>query len=112
MARAGLTPQEVSRSGLVHTFVAVDQANGNEFVNDEKTFLYVKNAGVGSTNVTISTPGTVDGLAISDLVVAVANGVNKLIGPFPKRIYNQGNGKVYVDWSVGTSVTVAVIRLP
>lgn len=112
MARATLTPQDVVRTGLTHTFAAVDAANGNAFVNDGKTVLYVKNGGVGSTNVTISTPGTVDGLAIADLVVAVGNGVNKLIGPFPPGIYNQSDGNVNVDWSVGTSVTAAVIRLP
>lgn len=112
MARATLTPQEVSRAGLTHTFAAVDAANGNEFVNDGKSVLYVKNAGVGSINVTASTPGTVDGLAVADLVVAVANGVNKMIGPFPPGIYNQSDGKVYVDWSGGSSVTAAVIRLP
>lgn len=111
MARATLTPQDIVRTGLTQTYAAVDQANGNQFANDGLMFLHVKNAGVGSTNVTIGTPGTVDGLAVADLVVAVGAGVEKMIGPFPAGIYNQAGGLVYVDWSVGTSVTAAVLRM-
>ena len=110
-ARTDLTPQQIARTGLAETYAAVDASNGNQFANDGLMFLYVKNGGVGSINVTIGTPGTVDGLAVADLVVAVANGVNKMIGPFPVGIYNQAGGLVYVDWSGGSSVTAAVLRL-
>jgi hypothetical protein len=112
MARTALTPQDVARTGIVHTFAAVDAANGNKFTNDGRCCLYVKNGGVGSIDVTIDTPGTVDGNAVANLVVAVGAGVNKLIGPFPPGIYNQSDGNVNVDYSGGTSVTAAVIRVP
>ena len=112
MTRAVLTPQDVLRTGLTHTFASVDNVNGNEFTNDGRCALYVKNASGGSINVTVGTPGVVDGLAVADLVVAVGAGVNKLIGPFPAGIYNQTGGLVYVDWSAGTSVTAAVLRMP
>lgn len=111
MARATLTAQAIVRTGLTHTFAAVDAANGNEFANDGLMFLYVKNASGGSINATIGTPGTVDGLAVADLVVAVGAGVNKMLGPFPAGIYNQAGGLVYVDWSAGASVTAAVLRM-
>jgi|CXWL01.1.fsa_nt_gi hypothetical protein len=110
MARTNLSVQQIVRTGLTHTFAAVDQPNGNEFVNDGACFLYVKNASGGSINVTTITQPTVDSLAVADLVVAVGAGVNKLIGPFPPSIYNT-DGKVQVDFSAGTSVTAAVIRL-
>jgi hypothetical protein len=110
MARATLTPQQIVRTGLLHTFAAVDAGNGNEFANDGFCFLYVKNGSGGSINVTIPTQVTVDNLAVADQVVAVGAGANKLIGPFPPSLYNVG-GKAQVDWSAGTDVTVAVLRL-
>lgn len=112
MARTTLTAQSITRTGLTHTFAAADQPNGNQFLNvDERAFLYVKNGGGGTIVVTIPTPGTVDDLAVADLSISIATGVNKLIGPFPQKHYNQTDGMVYINYDVGTSVTVAVIRL-
>ena len=112
MARTTLAAQSISRAGLTHTFSAADQPNGNEFLNvDERAFLYVKNANAGTIVVTIGTPNTVDDLAIADRTISIATGVNKLIGPFPKQHYNQTDGMVYIDYDIGASVTVAVIRL-
>jgi len=112
MARTTITPQSISRTGLTHTFAAADQPNGMQFLNvDTRAFLYVKNGGGGTINVTIPTPITVDDLAVSDLTVQLTTGVNKMFGPFPKEYYNQTDGMVYVNFDVGTSVTIAVIRL-
>ncbi len=112
MARTSLTAQSIARAGIIHTFAAVDQPNGNQFLNvDERAFLYVKNGGGGAVNVTVPTPVTVDGLAVADLVVNIGAGVNKLIGPFPRQYYNQTDGMVYIDYDTGASVTIAVIRL-
>lgn len=112
MPRTTLTAQSIVRTGLIHTFVAADQPNGHQFLNvDERAFLYVKNANAGTIVVTIDTPITVDGLAVGNLSVSIATGVNKLIGPFPKQYYNQTDGMVYIDYDIGASVTVAVIRL-
>jgi hypothetical protein len=112
MARTTLTTQQIARTGVIHTFGAVDQPNGNQFLNvDERVFIYVKNASGGAVNVTIPTPITIDDLAVGDRVVNIAAGVNKLIGPFPRQYYNQTDGMVYIDYDTGTSVTIAVIRL-
>lgn len=110
MARGTITVQTISRSGLAPTYAAADSVNGQQFYNDESTFLHVKNGGGGSINVTLNTPGTVDGLAVGDLVVAVGAGAEKMIGPFPPGIYNN-SGYVYVDYSGATSVTVAAFKL-
>jgi len=52
----------------------------------------------------------VDGLDVPDRVVSVTNGTSKLIGPFLPSVYNDGNGRVQINYSDITSVTVAVLR--
>lgn len=109
--RTDIAVQQIVRTGLEATYAAVDAANGNAFPNDGRCFLVVVNGAGAPINVTISTPGTVDGLAVADLVVAVTNAEKREIGPFPPNIYNQADGKVYVDYSSGVTITAAVKRL-
>jgi hypothetical protein len=109
MARSALTVQTIARAGAVPSFAAAN-VDGNTFANDGNTFLEVANGAAAPINVTIQTPGTVDGLAVAELIVAVANGVTKRIGPFPPGIYNQ-SGEVYVDYSAVTTITVGAFRM-
>jgi hypothetical protein len=115
MARTDLTVQTVAVGGLV----LVDEAanvDGEMFINTGKEMVLVRNAAGAPINVTLVTGKTVDGLAIADRVVAVANGTTKLIGPLSPDLYNQPSGadagKVHVDFSSITTIFVAVIRLP
>lgn len=73
--------------------------------------LRVTNGGAEATNVTIATPGTVDGNAIADLVVAVAAGKTKLIGPLDPGVYNDGKGNLAVTLSKVTSVKLEVTKV-
>jgi hypothetical protein len=111
MARGALTPQQIVRSGLSPAYTAGDAVNGHEFVNEGDVYLHVKNGGASPINVTIPTPGTVDGLAIADLVVAVPAAEERKIGDIPTNVYNQTGGKVYVDLSASASVTLGVFKL-
>lgn len=112
-ARTVVTPQELSRAGITPTYNAATASDGDAFSNDGHTFVQVLNAAGAPINLTIQTPGTVDGLAVTDRVVAVpATTGNKMIGPFPTAMYNQSNGQVYLDWSSAASVTFAVVRVP
>jgi hypothetical protein len=111
MARVALTVQEIARTGIVPAYVAGNATDDHEFVNDGKTFLHVKNGGVAPIDVILQTPGTVDGLAVADRTVSVANASEKMIGPFPTTTYNQAGGKVYVDLTVDTSVTLAAFKI-
>jgi hypothetical protein len=100
-------------TGLAATYAATT-AEGLSFANDGQVFIHVKNAGASPCNVTIQTPETRGGLAVAEQVVAVANGAEKFIGPFPTPQYNRPSGGsdagyVYVDFSYLTSVTVAVL---
>jgi hypothetical protein len=110
MARTDITAQQIVRTGLEETFIAAT-ADGQMFANDGRMILHVKNGAGAPINVTIQTPGSVDGLAIAEQVVAVTNGEERFIGPFPTNIYNQADEKVYVDYSSPTTVTVAVLRV-
>jgi len=108
MARTALTVQTVSRTGLNPSYTSAN-ADGHSVASEgEKTFLHVKNASGGSINVTVQTPGTVDGLAISDLIVAVPASGERMIGPFPIGYYTTS---LLVDFSSVTSVTVAALKV-
>jgi hypothetical protein len=82
MARSAITAQQITRTGLTETLEAAN-VDGNKFANDGVMFLHVVNGAGAPINVTIQTPGTVDGLAIAEQVVAVTNAQARLIGPFP-----------------------------
>lgn len=111
MTATAITYQQVVRTGLEETLEAADGSNGNSFANDGRMILHVANGGGAPINVTIATQQTVDGLAVADQVVAVTNGEERFIGPFPPAIYNDSSGLVQVTYSDDTSVTVAVLRV-
>lgn len=118
MARAELTLQTSVRTGLNPTYSSA--ATDGHAVNNasHKVLLHVKNASGSSMNVTVSTPNTVDGNAISEKVVAVPNGEDRMIGPYPHAVYCKNDTTlsithaIWVDYSATTSVTVAAIKLP
>ncbi|MFI2431987.1 hypothetical protein [Streptomyces sp. NPDC018693] len=72
-------------------------------------FLYVNNADASSHTVTLATPGTVKGLAISDGGVTVAAGDHALI-PLAN-VYRGANGRAAITYDDVTSLTVAAFEL-
>lgn len=112
MATVALTVQDARRAsnGVNVTDTGVSATSGNtyQFNNNGQTLLYVKNASGSTCTVTVITPGTVDGLAITDLTVSVATAKEHLIGPFPARVYN--NADSIVEFTVNQTVTVMTIR--
>lgn len=113
MARTDLTAQAVSRTGLSPTFTSAI-ADGHAFANSGRTLLRVKNSDAASKTVTLLIPTTVDGVALVNggrQVTVAANTGDVLIGPFPAS-YNQASGKVHIDYSATTGVTVAVLEVP
>ena len=109
-----LAVTNISRSGVTDTLAAAN-SDGSRFSNDGHVFLEVANGGTSPITVTFETPGTVDGLAISDLAVAVPTSTTKMIGPFQPSLFNQiagsYTGYVFVTYSSVTTVTVAAWRL-
>ena len=108
MARTAISVQDLDRSGLVPTMTTANKTDGNKFVNDGKTIIYVYAHSTAPT-ITIQTPGSVDGLAIADRTVSVTASDRKFIGPFPPSQYNQGDDEVYID--VDNQCQVAILRV-
>lgn len=112
---ATLSVQSIVATGLSPAFASA-AAGGDEFVNDERTYLHVKNGDASPHTVTITKQrATVQGpdgfgdIALSDIAVAVPAGEERLIKA-PPAIYNDSNGKAQVTYSAVTSVTVGVFR--
>lgn len=112
MARTDLTIYEIGITGVTPTFVAAI-ADGHMWLGRGNEFIVVKNGSGASMNVTVQAPGKWKGIDLTDQVIAVGAGSEEWIGPFPQGVFSQGaDGKVYVDYSLETSVTIAVVRLP
>lgn len=107
---ATLAVQNVTRDGLEVTYAAA-ASGGDEFVNTGHEFLHVKNGDVAAKVVTLVTQATVDGQAVADRDVVVANGTEALIGPFPVGTYNDADNKVQLTYDAVTSLTVAVLKV-
>jgi len=107
-----LAVTEIVRAGIVTTTLPTTPTatHGNKVLNDGKTFIEVNNGSGDSINVTIDCPGSVDGFAVADLVVAVAAGVKKKIGPFTGT-FSQADGYFWVVCSAVTTVTIGAFRL-
>jgi len=91
MARTVVTVQETGRSAAeTITTQAADTTNGNYFDNNSQAVLLLVNNDSGlSCDVTIGTPVVIDGLALPELVVTVADGSIAVIGPFSAANYSQ-----------------------
>lgn len=117
MARTALTPTTSAAAGTtLPAAVAVDQPNGNQFLNPTgRAIIEVTNGSGSSITATFITNGVYSvgsiQYAIADLVVTIAAGVTRVCGPFDKTLFNDGTGNVQVDWSSGTTVTARVIEV-
>jgi len=108
---ATLTPQVPTLAGLTPSYAAAN-AGGDQVPCDDRTFLHVKNTNASSRDITITTPGTVDGLAVADVAVTVpANTGDKMIGPLKASLFADANGFAQVGYSAATGVTVAAVRI-
>lgn len=111
MARTPLTVTTVSRNGVTEPSVqALDYANGNViYDNLGRSWAELINASnASSVNVTFDVPKLFDGdLAIVDLIVALAPGGTKLVGPWKSGVFNQGTDNLQVYFNAGSSGVVA-----
>lgn len=103
--------QQIGLAGLAATYTAPTATDGDNFANNGKSVVHVKNASGGSINVTINSVRTCNYGFDHDLVVAVAAGAEKFIGPFPKDRFDNDSGQVNVICSAVTDVTMAVLTM-
>jgi len=114
---AQLAPLTIDLDGLTPAYSAVNAQDKVQQPSDQRLFLHVKNGGGVSTNVTINaqqayvTTPEVGRLALTDMVVAIPAGEERMIGPFPPA-YVDANGDVVIDYSATASVTAKAFKLP
>lgn len=78
---------------------------------DESMCIYVKNGSAASINATVRAGTGIAG-ASGALVVAVAAGAERIIGPLESARFRDGSvDRIRLDISAVTSVTVGVIQL-
>jgi len=107
-----ISVQPITLSGVTPVYSDA-VAGGFQFVNDGRTFLHVKNTNGAARYITVTTPATVDGLAVADVYVTVAATTgDEMIGPFPTGTFNNSGGYVYVSNSATADLTMAAVRLP
>lgn len=118
MARASVSVIAISRAGknisdANKTTIAL--ADGIEFENTGKEFLYLENTDTSTCAVTIQTGRQVDGLAVADRTVTLqaagTAGDKQLVGPFSRKDYNQSGGKIFVDAATDAVVKAIVFQL-
>lgn len=108
-----LAATQVTRVGVTQTLAAA-AAGGDQFANTGHEIVVVKNSHeADSRTVTFTINQTVDGQSAStDKTVTLAAGVTKVIGPFPRAVYNDQNGYVLIAYSnSAANVTVQVLRV-
>lgn len=118
MPRTTLTPTNTTAHGVVlANSVAVDQPNGNQFINPNgRCIIEISNGSTVNMNVTFTpfsgraVSSTVNYTVANDVQV-VANATTKVFGPFDKSLMNDANSMVYVDFSSGNSVTARVLEM-
>ena len=115
MAVLNITVQNLAAAGITPSFGAAN-ADGYAIPGDGRTVVEVKNVNGAGRTVTVDIPHTVDGLAVTDLAVAVAATTgDKIIGPFTPETFNQPTGtwqgKVLMTFDAVADVTVACYRL-
>ncbi|MBT9156820.1 MAG: hypothetical protein DDT37_01811 [Firmicutes bacterium] len=91
-------------------------AAGHMFANTERgIFIFVRNAHTAPVTVTIPSTFSRDGLPLAARVVTVPNGTDRLIGPVSGENHNQiagvDIGNTYIDYSLVTAISVAVLRV-
>jgi len=110
-----ITPQVIPLTGTILT----DEdalADGNEFVNSGRMFIFAKNnhASEARTIMINSQVNCNQGVDHDASVEISAAEDEKLIGPFPKDRFNDAAGKVQITYtpSTGVDIKIAVFELP
>ena len=110
---AVLTTYTIDYDGVNVESAYAAAASSQEFVNDGRTFIHIKNASGAPITATLTTAGTVQGHAIADTIVTVgATTGEQMAGPFDRSLYNAADGNIDITWSATSSVTIGVFKLP
>jgi hypothetical protein len=112
---ATLTVQDADLDGLLWTgasvFVAC-AAGGDQFLNDGRTWIHLKNTNAATRTVTINSQRNCDqGFDHDQAVIVGATTGEAVIGPFPTARFSDTLGFVLLTYSAVTNLTIAVFSL-
>jgi len=120
MAKAVVTVTQLTISGDefysdTAGYVDATAVDGFEFLNDGKTVLHIRNDGTsGSVTLTIDCPNPCDygDTTLHDKTVAIPQGDDFIIGPFPTHIWNEPQtGKVNIAASHFDNVSAKAFKI-
>ncbi|MEU8195237.1 hypothetical protein AB0C10_15800 [Microbispora amethystogenes] len=115
MARTDLPVVQMTRAGFNLAAASGTTANasgGNAFLNNGRRMVRLQNTDSAAKTVTVQIPGSIEGQDLPDRTYNVpATSGDVLIPPLPG-IYNQNDGKVYLDYDTVTGLKVTVLELP
>jgi len=110
---ATLTVNAITRAGVAEALVAAT-GGGDAMACGPANYLKVVNGGGSSITVTLVVPAstTTSGETISNRVVTVPNGSNRLIGPIIAQLYQDPTtGLCTITYSGVTTVTVGAFSM-
>lgn len=108
---ATLTVYQTDLDGVTPTYVAAN-AGGDEFANDGRTMLHVKNGDGSPHTVTVNSRVNCNQGYDHDSVTTVSAGGEAMIGPFNLTRFNdQSTGRASITYDGVTSVTIAAIKV-
>lgn len=85
---------------------------GDQFTNDGKTWIHVKNTNAATRTVTINSQRTCDqGFDHDQAYVVGATTGEAVAGPFLRERFNDAGGFVLITYSAVTNLTIAVFSL-
>jgi hypothetical protein len=116
MAIIPLSPQDLlPNAATAPTYTgSLSISNSYTVSNDGRMFLHFKKTGAGACTVTVTTPGSVFGVAIADVTFTVPATTGDVMFPLsPTALYNdQATGLVSFTCSEITGLSVAVLHPP
>lgn len=110
MARGDLTPQTPARTGTATTFTPA-VVDGHAFANNGRRMLRIKNTDASPKTVTVISPPLGDGRGVDPTPIVVPATTGDVLTPCWPASYNQPTGRVHLDYSAVTGVSVAVIEI-
>jgi hypothetical protein len=112
MADVAINPQDITRASITPSYTgSLSVSDTYTVTNNGRVFLHFKKTGAGNCTVTITTPETVDGLAVADRTITVeATTGDRMVGLFPGLHYNT-SGSIRFTCSDITGLSVAAFRV-
>ncbi|MFI6813271.1 hypothetical protein ACIBG7_12705 [Nonomuraea sp. NPDC050328] len=114
MARAEATITPLPRAGLAVATAPANPAvvDGLMFTWSDKRMIRIKNTDAAPKTVTLVIPGAIDGQEIPDRDYIIPATIGDVLIPPLPAVYRHADGKVWINFSAITGVSVAVYELP